>query len=59
MMRRDVPVRVVINEYVEVANAFYEGEEPGMVNGVLDAIAHKTRPEEFEGKGRKHAPRQN
>jgi len=59
MMRRDVPVRVVINEYVEIAHGFYEGDEPGLVNGVLDAIAHKTRPEEFDGKARKQAPRQN
>ena len=58
MMRRDVPVRVVINEYVEVANAFYDGDEPGMVNGVLDAIARKTRPEDFEGKGRGQSTRQ-
>ncbi|MCC5976972.1 MAG: transcription antitermination factor NusB [Salinarimonas sp.] len=53
MMRRDVPVRVVINEYVEIAHGFYDGEEPGMVNGVLDAIAHKLRPDEFDGKPRK------
>jgi N utilization substance protein B len=59
MMRRDVPVRVVINEYVEIAHSFYEGEEPGLINGVLDAIAHKTRPEEFDGKPRRQAPRQN
>ncbi len=59
MMRRDVPVRVVINEYVEIAHGFYEGDEPGLINGVLDAIAHKTRPEEFDGKPRRQPPRQN
>jgi N utilization substance protein B len=32
---------VVIREYVDVANAFYEDEVPGMVNGVLDAVARK------------------
>jgi transcription antitermination protein NusB len=40
----DVPVRVVINEYVEVAYAFFAGDEPRVVNGVLDALARKLRP---------------
>ena len=40
----DVPVRVVINEYVEVAHAFFAGDEPRVVNGVLDALARKLRP---------------
>jgi N utilization substance protein B len=40
----EVPVRVVINEYVEVAHAFFAGDEPRVVNGVLDALARKLRP---------------
>jgi N utilization substance protein B len=40
----DVPVRVVINEYVNVAHAFFAGDEPRVVNGVLDALARKLRP---------------
>ncbi len=40
----DVPARVVISEYVEVAKAFFEGDEPRLVNGVLDQIARKLRP---------------
>ena len=43
----DVPVRVVINEYVEVAHAFLEGDESRVVNGVLDHIARKVRPGEL------------
>ena len=39
--RRDIPFRVIIREYVDVANAFYEDDVPGMVNGVLDAVARK------------------
>lgn len=39
----DVPVNVVITEYVDVAKAFFDGAEAGMVNGVLDRIA-KDRP---------------
>jgi N utilization substance protein B len=45
--RRDVPARVVITEYVDVARAFYEADEPGLVNGVLDAVARSARPGEF------------
>jgi N utilization substance protein B len=40
----EVPVRVVINEYVDVAHAFFAGDEPRVVNGVLDALARKLRP---------------
>jgi len=35
----DTPARVIINEYVDVAHAFYGGKEPGLVNGVLDRLA--------------------
>jgi len=45
--RSDVPARVVINEYVDVARAFFSAEEPGLVNGVLDRVAHEHRREEF------------
>jgi N utilization substance protein B len=40
----DVPSRVVISEYIEVARAFFEGDEPKLVNGVLDQLARKLRP---------------
>lgn len=39
--RKDIPFKVVIREYVDVALAFYDDEIPGMVNGVLDAVASK------------------
>ncbi len=45
--RRDVPARVIISEYVDIAKAFFTGDEPGLVNGVLDSIAHERRPDEF------------
>jgi N utilization substance protein B len=45
--RSDVPARVVINEYVDVARAFFEPDVVGMVNGVLDALARARRPAEF------------
>ena len=45
--RTDVPSRVVISEYVDVAKAFFEDDVPGVVNAVLDALAHELRPGEF------------
>ena len=39
MFRDDVPARAAISEYVDVAQAFYEGDQPGFVNGVLDKLA--------------------
>ena len=45
--RKDVPGRVVVSEYVDVAHAFVETEETGMVNAVLDQIARQFRGEEF------------
>ena len=45
--RKDVPARVVIKEYVDVAHAFVEADEAGMVNAVLDQIARQVRAGEF------------
>ncbi len=50
MERRDVPARVAINEYIEVAHAFFDGDEPKVVNGVLDRLARRLRPKEFEAR---------
>lgn len=47
-VRRDVPARVVITEYVDVADAFVDREEVGMANAVLDTLARSMRAEEFE-----------
>jgi N utilization substance protein B len=41
--RDDVPTEVVIDEYVELAKSFFEGPEPGFVNGALDAVAQDVR----------------
>jgi N utilization substance protein B len=49
LVRIDVPPRVIITEYVEVAYAFFAGSEPAFINGVLDAVARKARPSAFEG----------
>jgi N utilization substance protein B len=41
--RIDVPTATVINEYVDVADAFYAKREKGFVNGLLDAVAKAVR----------------
>jgi N utilization substance protein B len=42
----EVPTKAAINEYVEVAHAFFPGREPAMVNAVLDRMARTLRPDE-------------
>jgi N utilization substance protein B len=44
LARNDVPVKSVINEYVDVADAFYAKREKGFVNGLLDGMAKRVRP---------------
>ena len=46
--RKDIPARVVITEYVDVAGAFFGREDSGVVNAVLDRLARGFRAEEFE-----------
>ncbi len=43
LARADVPVKAAINEYVDVADAFYDKREKGFVNGLLDAFAKAVR----------------
>ena len=45
--RADVPARVIVSEYVDIAGALFERDEAGMINAVLDALARKTRAAEF------------
>jgi N utilization substance protein B len=47
LCRKDIPPKVAINEYVDVARAFFDDDEPGFVNGVLDTIGRKTRADEM------------
>jgi N utilization substance protein B len=44
--RPDVPAKVIITEYVDVAKAFFGDDESRMVNGVLDTVARELRPAE-------------
>ena len=46
--RSDVPARIVVSEYVDVANAFVDRDETGLINAVLDQLARQLRPGEFD-----------
>jgi N utilization substance protein B len=50
MKRADVPVAVIVSEYVDIAKAFYDEDEPKLVNAVLDRVAQRVRGE-GRGKG--------
>lgn len=45
MRRADVPVAVIVSEYVDIAKAFYVEDEPKLVNAVLDRVARRVRNE--------------
>lgn len=45
--RPDVPFRVIINEYMDIANAFFDADEPKFINGVLDSAARAARSDEI------------
>ena len=47
LYRSDVPVRVIISEYVELAQDFCTPEGMKLANGILDTIAHAARTEEI------------
>lgn len=59
LARPDVPPKVVISEYIDVAHAFFAGNEPKFVNGVLDRLAHVVREQELpaDGHERSHKTR--
>lgn len=43
--KKDVPIAVIVTEYVDVARAFYDGDEPKIVNAALDRIGKRLRGE--------------
>ncbi len=47
MFQKDVPVKVVISEYVDIARAFFEREETNMINAVLDRLGREAREGEL------------
>jgi len=48
LVETDTPPRVVITEFVQIAQAFFpDGREPKFVNAVLDHMAREAKPEAF------------
>ena len=48
LVSTETPPKVIINEYVDVARAFFpDGKESKFVNAVLDHMAREARPEAF------------
>lgn len=47
MFMENVPSRVAITEYLDVAHAFFDEQEPKLLNGVLNTLARQRRPDEF------------
>ncbi len=45
--RPDIPPRVTLSEYVAITDAFFDGREPILANGVLDRLARTLRPAEL------------
>lgn len=43
--RKDIPARVVITEYVDIAKAFHDDDAAALVNATLDAIARRAGAE--------------
>jgi N utilization substance protein B len=52
--RADVPAKVVIDEYLDITHAFFQGDEPGFVNAALDKLARGKRVAEF-GDGKRQS----
>lgn len=48
MKRPHVPARVCIDEYVSLAGSFYDSREENLVNGILNTLARRLRPAEFD-----------
>ena len=52
--RAETPAPAIINEYLELANAFFGDEGPRFINAVLDAMARDIRAGEFaDGQARR------
>jgi N utilization substance protein B len=49
MFRNDIPAKVAISQYIDVAHAFFDGSEPGFINAALDQLARRQRQGEIGG----------
>ncbi|WP_068315980.1 transcription antitermination factor NusB [Polycladidibacter hongkongensis] len=48
LRKKDVPAKVIINEFIEITKAFYDQDEPKLVNGLLNRLARDVRADEFD-----------
>jgi N utilization substance protein B len=48
LYRIQTPAAVIVTQYVDLAGSFFSGDQPGLVNGILDAVAREARPGELE-----------
>ena len=46
----DMPSRLLVSAYVDLAHAFFSGREPALVNGILDRLARVLRPDTLPGR---------
>lgn len=44
----EIPAKIIIDEYVSLTKSFYENNEAGFVNKVVDTMANKARPKEIK-----------
>lgn len=49
--KTNIPARVIITEYIDIAHSFFDGDEPKVVNGILDRLARDLRALEFSNTG--------
>lgn len=40
---QEIPPSIIMNDYVDITKSFWQGRESGLVNGVLNQIADKTK----------------
>ncbi len=43
LAHHDIDAPIIISSYVDVAKAFFSGNEPGLINGVLDSVRKVVR----------------
>lgn len=49
LMQPGVPIRIIVNEYMHIATAFFEdGDENAFIGGILNKLARDQRPDEGE-----------
>ena len=51
---KDVPLKVVIDEYVAIGASFFEEKKVTFLNGILNNLAKHYRADEFAQFGKKH-----